>query len=62
MSAESVYDRIVTDLRTYRKLATLRGVGLGDILTGDPGGAHDAGSDLDAFYRRALSQGLTYHQ
>ncbi|GHU35603.1 hypothetical protein AGMMS50256_31030 [Betaproteobacteria bacterium] len=60
MSAEAVYDRIVTDLRTYRKLATLRGVGLGDILPGDLGGT--VGSDLDAFYRRALSQGLSYHQ
>jgi len=28
LSAEAIYDRIVTDLRRYRKLATLRGVGL----------------------------------
>ncbi|MDR3213895.1 MAG: hypothetical protein LBT71_08295, partial [Azoarcus sp.] len=61
--AEAVYDRIVTDARTYRKLATLRGVGLGDIL---PGNGHwwerGDGIDLDAFYRRALGQGLSYHQ
>ena len=60
MNAEAIYDRIVTDMRTYRKLATLRGVGLGDILPGQRGPSADV--DLDAFYRRALSQGLSYHQ
>ncbi|GAA1558294.1 hypothetical protein GCM10009804_13850 [Kribbella hippodromi] len=63
MSAEEVYDRITTDLRRYRKLATLRGTGLGDVLghplphTGE--GARGAG--LDDIYRRALSTGLAYH-
>lgn len=60
MNAEAIYDRIVTDMRTYRKLATLRGVGLGDILPGQRG--HSTDVDLDAFYRRALAQGLSYHQ
>jgi len=60
MNAEAIYDRIVTDMRTYRKLATLRGVGLGDILPGPRGPVADV--DLDAFYRRALAQGLCYHQ
>lgn len=64
LSAEAVYDRIVTDLRRYRKLATFRGFSLGDIL--DRKAAEtalpDAGVDLDEFYRRALSQGLVYHQ
>ncbi|MET8866745.1 hypothetical protein ABZW11_27710 [Nonomuraea sp. NPDC004580] len=32
MSAEAVYDRIATDLRRLRKLGTLRGRGLGDML------------------------------
>jgi hypothetical protein len=63
LSAEAVYDRIVTDLRLFRKLATLRGVGLGDIL---PGGENwwtrGDGIDLDAFYRRGLGQGLSYHE
>jgi len=59
-SAESVYDRIVTDMRIYRKLETLRGYGLGDIIEGDLNGKADSG--LDAFYRRALSQGLEYHR
>ncbi|MFZ2961314.1 MAG: peptidase [Candidatus Ozemobacteraceae bacterium] len=61
-SAEGVYDRIVTDIRTFRKLATLRGVGLGDILGGDSGRYSPVGTDLDAFYRNAISQGLLYHQ
>ena len=60
MSAEAIYDRIVTDMRAYRKLATLRGVGLGDILPGAR--SHTSDVDLDAFYRRALAQGLSYHQ
>lgn len=63
-SAESVYDRIVTNMRRFRRLATLRGVGLGDMLergrpewwrVGD-------GIDLDELYRRCLSQGLLYHE
>jgi predicted metal-dependent peptidase len=64
MSAETVYDRIVTDIRRYRKLATFRGIGLGDILAGDgiTGRLPDQGIDLDAFYRRCLGQGLAYHE
>jgi predicted metal-dependent peptidase len=63
MSVESVYDRITTDLRRYRKLATLRGVGLGDVL-GQPlprAGESHRGAGLDDIYRRALSTGLAYH-
>ncbi|WP_238173504.1 DUF2201 family putative metallopeptidase [Kribbella speibonae] len=63
MSAEEVYDRITTDLRRYRKLATLRGVGLGDVL-GHPlphSGEAARGAGLDDIYRRALSTGLAYH-
>ena len=60
LSAEEVYDRIVKDMRLFRKLATLRGVGLGDML----GESDDmkADIDLDEFYRRAISQGLEYHK
>jgi predicted metal-dependent peptidase len=63
MSAEEVYDRITTDLRRYRKLATLRGVGLGDVL-GQPlphAGEAARGAGLDDIYRRALTTGLAYH-
>jgi predicted metal-dependent peptidase len=64
LSAEAVYDRIVTDMRRFRKLSTLRGLGLGDILSGPrpEGGDQHEGLRLDAFYRRCLCQGLVYHE
>ena len=64
LSAEAIYDRIVTDLRRYRKLATLKGIGQCDILDrGVPEWWNcPDGMDLDDFYRRCLSQGLVYHQ
>jgi len=63
LNAEAIYDRIVNDMRTYRKLATLRGVGLGDILPASGGKSNrHSDMDLDDFYRRALRQGLSYHQ
>ncbi|MFI1281854.1 hypothetical protein ACH4U5_14065 [Streptomyces sp. NPDC020858] len=62
LSVEEVYDRITTDARRMRRLATLRGKGLGDIL-GEP--LPHAGSlpytDLDEFYRRGLVQGFDLH-
>lgn len=63
LSAEEVYDRIATDLRRFRKLATLRGVGLGDVLPRPLSGAADAagGVDLDELYRRSLADGIGYH-
>jgi predicted metal-dependent peptidase len=64
LSAEAVYDRIVTDLRHFRKVATLRGMALGDLLDGEHRDwwTGPAGTDLDAFYRRCLAQGLAYHE
>ncbi|MFG2616141.1 hypothetical protein ACGFXC_00810 [Streptomyces sp. NPDC048507] len=62
LSVEEVYDRITTDLRRSRRLATLRGKGLGDIM-GEPL-PHPAArpyTDLDTFYRRALLQGFDLH-
>jgi hypothetical protein len=62
LNAESIYDRIVTDIRIFRKLATLRGIGLGDVLFENSNWwERGEGVDLDEFYRRALGQGLTYH-
>jgi predicted metal-dependent peptidase len=63
-SAEAIYDRIVTDLRRYRRLMTMRGVGESDILERGQGEwwARGAGVDLDAFYRSCLAQGLSYHE
>ena len=64
LSAEEIYDRIVRDIRTYRKLATFRGYNKGDVIT-DPhsytkANAH-GGILLDDFCRNALMQGLEYH-
>jgi len=56
-----VYDRIVTDMRRFRKLATIRGVGLGEMLGPSDHSSHSHASDLDDFYRNAMSQGLEYH-
>jgi len=64
LSAESVYDRIVSNLRRYRKLATLRGVGACDILDGRRPGWWETGEGrtLDDFYRQCLARGLLCHQ
>lgn len=63
LSAEAVYDRTVQDLRKYRKLSTLRGAGLPDILPGKPEWwSLGPGMDLDRFYRDCLSRGLFQHQ
>jgi predicted metal-dependent peptidase len=62
LSAESIYDLMVTDMRRFRKLATLRGIELCDMLergTPDWWTIGD-GLALDDFYRRCLSQGLSY--
>ncbi|MFI7617063.1 hypothetical protein ACIBP6_38135 [Nonomuraea terrae] len=60
MSAEAVYDRIAGDLRRVRKLATLRGRGLGDVLDRPPR-RRGRYVDLDEYYRNALRNGLAYH-
>ncbi|MCZ7456935.1 vWA domain-containing protein [Streptomyces sp. WMMC940] len=61
LSAEEVYDRIVTDARRTGRLATLRGKGVGDILGEPLGGRPRDWVDLDEFYRRGLVQGLDLH-
>ncbi|MER6673271.1 hypothetical protein [Streptomyces sp. NPDC000983] len=61
LSAEEVYDRIAGDLRRMRRLSTLRGKGVGDIL-GAPLCPPGDYVDLDEFYRRGLYQGLDLHQ
>ncbi|MGB1250174.1 MAG: DUF2201 family putative metallopeptidase [Candidatus Promineifilaceae bacterium] len=63
LSAEAIYDRIVNDLRKYRKLWTLRGKGLGDLLPSRAGWWQNGdGVTLDQFYRNCLAQGLEYHR
>ena len=61
LSAEAIYARVVTDLRRFRKLATLRGIGLCDLLGEGDAGEPGMGADLDAWYRSALAQGLELH-
>ena len=62
MSAESIYDLIVTQLRRYRKHATFRGYGKGDIIPGGRCGFGDEakGGRLDDFFRNALRESLDY--
>lgn len=63
LSAEAVYDHIVREMRKFRKHATFRGFGQGDIIGGS--GPHfegmGKGISLDDFFRNALSEGLDYH-
>lgn len=61
-SAESVYDRIVTDLRRNRKLMSFRGIGIGDMMGEEGDCPLSAPTDLDGFYRRQLGLGLQYHE
>jgi len=63
-SAEEVYDQIVSDLRWKRRLKkarTLNGNGVDMIEDHPPGWWRGGGVDLDAFYRRALTEGLELH-
>ncbi|MCF0129100.1 MAG: hypothetical protein HUJ70_11030, partial [Pseudobutyrivibrio sp.] len=60
MSAESIYDLILSDMKKYSKLATFRGFGKGDIVGDGYGNCKDATS-LDDFCRSAMQQGLEYH-
>lgn len=61
-SSEEVYDRITTDARRYRKLATLRGRDKPDILAnGGRVSSTGAGVDLDELLRRSLGTGLDLH-
>lgn len=64
ISAEEIYDRIVTDLKKYGKQSTLRGYGQGDMLKRKSGNGKEShkGRNLDDFYRSALAQGLEYQQ
>ncbi len=65
VSAESLYDRIINDLRKFSKMDTFRGYGKGDVIAGgkrNPGGASNSfPASLDDFYRSALQSGLEYH-
>jgi predicted metal-dependent peptidase len=62
MSAEQVYDKIAADRRRLRKLATMRGYELPDILPQPLERDAVRGVDLDEFYRRCLTDGIRYHR
>lgn len=63
MSAEAIYDLIVKKIRKFKKHATFRGYGKGDLF-GDQSprfeGLHK-GISLDEFFKNALREGLDYH-
>ena len=60
LSAESIYDLLLSDMKKYAKLNTLRGYHKGDIMRTSPGTIKD-GVSLDDFCRSAMQQGLEYH-
>lgn len=60
MSAESIYDLMLSDIRKYEKINTFRGYHKGDIIGGSTSG-NTSGTTLDDFCRSAMQQGLEYH-
>lgn len=62
LSAESIYDMIVRDVRKYAKLDTFRGYGKGDMLGKSNSKPGSSSVDLDEFCRNALCQGLEYEE
>lgn len=57
LSAESVYDQLLEDLKYYT------GLNSGDLLYDDPNAwACDEAAALDDYFRRAIQRGLEYHQ
>lgn len=60
ISAESVYDRLVQNMRNSLKLMTLRGYGKGDVIGN--GNNRKSNADLEEFYKNSLKQGLVYHE
>lgn len=63
LSAESVYDLLLVNVREYMRSGTFRGYGKGDILKDrNRTGRTEGGQTLDEFCRRALAQGLSCHQ
>lgn len=62
MSAEEIYDLIVTDMRKINKMNTFRGYGMGDMIGNSKKTVYDGITNLDEFYKNALAQGLEYQQ
>ena len=62
LSAESIYDELIKNLRRSRKLPTYCGYGKGDLLEGEERGLVKGGVSIDDFCKSALLQGLEYEQ
>ncbi len=64
-SAEAIYDIIVKEMRKFKKHATFRGYGHGDIMNdGIKGFRSDMaakGVSLDEFFKNALKEGFDFH-
>lgn len=60
LSAESIYDRILSDMKSYAKFGTFRGFHKGDIL-GSGSEKMSSATSYDDFCRSAMQQGLEYH-
>lgn len=62
-SAEAIYDIIVKEMRKFKKHATFRGYGQGDLF-GNHGPKFESmhkGIRLDEFFKNSLREGLDYH-
>ena len=62
LSAETIYDTLLENIRKYEKLDTFRGYGKGDIIGDSSPTGKNSNVTLDEFCKNALSQGLEYHQ
>lgn len=62
LSAESIYDILLENIRKYEKLNTLRGFGKSDIMGDSSPKGGSSNVTLDEFCKDALRQGLEYHQ
>ncbi|WP_084533992.1 vWA domain-containing protein [Hespellia stercorisuis] len=66
-SAEEIYDLMIGEMQSFRKMNTLRGYGKGDMATDMTGSMNRSrsklsGIELDELCRNALQQGLEYQQ
>ncbi len=62
MSAETIYDMILGDIRKFEKISTFRGYGKGDFFGNSECNRARDSISLDEFCKSALLQGLEYHQ
>ncbi len=60
LSAETIYDLLITDLKKYSRLQNLRGYGKGEFLNRPRKAIQKEGVTLDEFCKNALIQGLEF--